>query len=69
MVSWDQDDLAVMGRWDETNVWNMALWREWWWPRLTALVSPLGVTGLGVAHQEEWTFPPGSESNKVQVPF
>lgn len=68
MVSWEQDDLAMMGRWDETNVWNMALWREWRWPRLTALVSPLGVMAW-CCSSGRMDILPGSESNKVQVPF
>lgn len=35
----------VSGR-DETSIWNMALWREQWWPRLTALVSLWVCLGL-----------------------
>ena len=41
---------------DETNVWNLALWREQWQPGLAALVSPLGMTVSGLVQQQEGPF-------------
>lgn len=52
MVSWDQDDLAVMGRRDDTNIWNMALGGENSGSQCRQLWFPVGLIGSTAVQQQ-----------------
>lgn len=60
---------------DETSVWNAALWREWWWPRPTALVSLWVSLGLLSCSSrkgpstELWVGGQRAQASKAQVLF
>lgn len=55
MVSWDQDDLTVMGRRDDATVRNMALGGENGGSQCQQLWLPVGLTG-STAVQQKGTF-------------